>query len=401
MSKRSVVKVVGPLAPFAAGWANELKSRGYTDLSVEGHLRLVAHASRWLAAGGLEAAAFTPERIHEFSTDRKTAGYRSLRTVRAVEPLREYLEAQGVLLPPPAHTPENADERLLDRYRGYLVCERSLVEQVVAIWVRTAARFLADHPGLVAGGTEVGVAEVSAYCVRELARQNGSSARNSAAALRSFLRFLHVEGVVAAPLAQALPPVANRKGAGLPRGVSPATISQLLASCDRRTRLGRRDYAILLLLARLGLRAGEVARMALEDIDWRNGELVVHGKGNRDQRLPLPTDIGAAVAGYLQRGRQRCDRRTVFLRAIAPTVGLSPVGITRVVYSACERAGVPKFGAHRLRHSAATGMLHAGASLIEVGQVLRHATVGTTAIYAKVDFDSLRPLAPSWPGSAA
>lgn len=401
MSKRSVVKVTGPLVPFVVGWANELKSRGYADLSVEAHLRLLAHASRWLAAGGLEAEAFTPERIEEFSTDRKAAGYRSLRTVRAVEPLREYLQAQGVLLPPPAHQPANADERLLDRYQDYLVDERSLVERVVAIWARSAARFLAAHPGLVAGGTEVGVAEISAYCVRELAFQNGSSARNSAAALRSFLRFLHLAGIVAAPLAQAVPSIANRKGAGLPYGVSPATISQLLASCDRRTGLGRRDYAILLLLARLGLRAGEVAGMCLEDIDWTNGELVVHGKGNRDQRLPIPTDVGAAVAGYLQRGRRRCDSRTVFLRAIAPAVGLSPGGITWVVYFACERASVPKFGAHRLRHSAATQMLHAGASLTEVSQVLRHATVSTTAIYAKVDFGSLRPLAPSWPGSAA
>jgi site-specific recombinase XerD len=401
MSKRSVVRVAGPLAPYATGWANELKSRGYTALSVEGHLRLMAHASRWLAAGGLEAGAFTLERTEEFSADRKAAGYSSLHTVRAVEPLREYLEAQGVLLPPPAHEPGNADERLLDRYRSYLVCERSLVEQVVAKWMHSAAQFLADHPGLADGAIEVGMAEVSAFCVRELASQNGSSARNSAAALRSFLRFLHVEGVIAAPLAQAVPAVANRKGAGLPRGVPPTTISQLLVSCDRRTRLGRRDYAILLLLTRLGLRAGEVARMALEDIDWRNGELVVHGKGNRDQRLPLPVDVGAAVAGYLQKGRQRCDTRKVFLRAIAPTIGLSPGGITWVVYSACERACVPKFGAHRLRHSAATEMLRAGASLVEVGQILRHANVGTTAIYAKVDFGSLRPLAPFWPGSAA
>jgi integrase/recombinase XerD len=235
------------------------------------------------------------------------------------------------------------------------------------------------------------VAEVSAFCVRELTLQNGSSARTSAAALRSFLRFLHVEGVVAAPLAQAVPAVANRKGAGLPRGVSPATISRLLASCDRRTRLGRRDYAILLLLSRLGLRAGEVARMALDDIDWHNGEVVVHGKGNRDQRLPLPADVGAAVAGYLQRGRQHCDTRTVFLRAIAPSVGLSPGGITWVVYSACERACVPKFGAHRLRHSAATEMLRAGASLIEVGQILRHATVGTTVIYGCTTLPFERP----------
>ena len=141
MSKRAVVKVAGPLAPFATGRADELKSRGYTDLSVDGHLRLVAHASRWLAAAGLEAEAFTPERIEAFSIDRKAAGYRSLHTVRAVEPLRSYLEAQGVLRPPPVHEPENAEERLLDRYRGYLVRERSLVEQVVATWMRAAAQF--------------------------------------------------------------------------------------------------------------------------------------------------------------------------------------------------------------------------------------------------------------------
>jgi len=275
------------------------------------------------------------------------------------------------------------------------------VDQGVARWAQAAATFLADHPGLAEGGSGVGPAEVSAFCARELPQLGGSSASNLAAALRSLLRFLHVEGLIAAPLAQAVPAVAGRKGTGLPGAVPPATLTRLLASCDRRTGMGRRDYAILLVLARLGLRAGEVARLSLDDVDWVNGEVLVHGKGGRAERLPLPDDVGAAVAGYLRRGRPRADTRAVFLRAIAPADGLTPPGVTWVVYAACGRARVPKIGAHRLRHGAATEMLRAGASLAEVSQVLRHAAVGTTAIYAKVDFVALRPLAQPWPGGAA
>jgi site-specific recombinase XerD len=157
----------------------------------------------------------------------------------------------------------------------------------------------------------------------------------------------------------------------------------------------------MLLLARLGLRAGEVALLSLDDIDWANGELVVHGKGGRDERLPLPHDVGVAVAGYVRRGRPRAETRAVFLRAIAPAVGLTPGGVTSVVYTASDRAGVPRVGAHRLRHGCATEMLAAGASLGEIGQILRHAAVSTTAIYAKVDFVALRPLAQPWPRGAA
>jgi integrase/recombinase XerD len=157
----------------------------------------------------------------------------------------------------------------------------------------------------------------------------------------------------------------------------------------------------LLLLARLGLRAGEVAGLSLDDIDWRAGEVVVHGKAGRDDRLPLPDDVGAAIVGYLQRGRPKTAVRAVFVRAIAPIVALSPPGITWVVYSACERAGLPKVGAHRLRHTLACDVLRSGGSLVEAGEVLRHDLVGTTAIYAKVDFTALAPLALPWPAGAA
>jgi site-specific recombinase XerD len=300
-----------------------------------------------------------------------------------------------------ASQPASAEHLLLDRYRSYLVTERGMVEQGVLSWVRAAERFMADHHGLADGTAGLTGAGVSAFCARELPRRAGSSAKNLAAALRSFLRFLHVEGLIEAPLAQAVPPVSGNNGAGLPRAVSPSTLTALLASCDRRTAKGRRDYAIIVLLARLGLRSGEVARLSLDDIDWGAGEVIVHGKGGRDERLPLPHDVGDALAGYLKQGRPRAETRTVFLRAIAPSVRLTPGGVTSVVYTASERAGVPKVGAHRLRHGCATEMLAAGASLGEIGQVLRHAAVATTAIYAKVDFVALRPLAQPWPRGAA
>ncbi|HTW97827.1 MAG TPA: tyrosine-type recombinase/integrase, partial [Acidimicrobiales bacterium] len=291
-----------------------------------------------------------------------------------------------------------ADEQLLCRYERHLVWDRGLVSQVVARYVETAALFLAAHPGLAAGSTVIGPAQVVAFCSRELPRRSPSVASGLASALRSFLRYLHLNGVLEAPLAQTVPAVARRPRTSLPRGLAPSAIIALLASCDRRSSRGRRDYAILLLLSRLGLRAGEVARLSLDDIDWRAGELTVHGKGGREDRLPLPDDVGAALAGYLRRGRPRTENRTVFLRAIAPLVALSPVGITWVVYSACERAGLAKAGAHRLRHSFACEVLRTGGSLIELGQALRHSLVATSAIYGKVDYAALAPLAQPWPG---
>lgn len=403
MTVLPVVRVSGPFAPYALGFAGWLEGRGYTGLTIAGQLRLMAHVSRWLAGQGLDAAALVPDRVEDFCAARRAGGYRGQRTVRVLAPLVGFLREQGVLLLPPKDEPADAGERLLRRYRGFLLDERGVVEQVASTWTRAAVLVLTAYPGLADGGG-LDAGQVTAFCARELPCRTGSSARDMAAALRSFLRFLHVEGLVDAPLAQAVPPVAGRKGAGLPRGLAPAAIRRLLASCDRRTGIGRRDHAILLLLARLGLRAGEVARLGLDDIDWRAGELVVHGKGGRDERLPLPEDVGAAVAGYLRRGRPRpALTRTVLVRAIAPTVALTATGITWVVYAACDRAGVSRVGAHRLRHSAACDMLRAGASLTEIGQVLRHAdgAVGTTAIYAKADFAALVPLARPWPGGAA
>jgi integrase/recombinase XerD len=245
-------------------------------------------------------------------------------------------------------------------------------------------------------------ADVSVFLARECPRRSVSGARDLVCALRSLLRYLHLAGLIEAPLVWAVPSVADLRDRTLPRGLEPAAVRRLMASCDRRTLVGRRDYAILLLLARLGLRAGEVAAIQLDDVDWRAGELVVRGKGGRQDLLPLPVDVGEALASYLRR-RPTCECRALSLRVTAPRRGLNRSTVGWVVRAACDRAGLARVGAHRLRHTAATEMLRQGASLAEIGQVLRHREQKTTAIYAKVDREALRVLARPWPsqGGAA
>jgi site-specific recombinase XerD len=246
----------------------------------------------------------------------------------------------------------------------------------------------------------VTAAAVSAFVLAEASRRPGTSICSVATALRSLLGFLHVEGLLECSLTGAVPGVGAWRGASLPRPLGPGELRRLLASCDRRRAIGRRDFAILLLLGRIGLRCGEVAGLALEDIDWRAGELVIYGKGRRDDRLPLPADVGEALAGYLRRGRPAdALDRSVFVRALAPHRAMGSRAVSRVVAAAAARAGLDPVRAHRLRHTAATELLRAGATLPEVGQVLRHRRLLSTAIYAKVDERSLRQLARPWPGS--
>jgi site-specific recombinase XerD len=223
-------------------------------------------------------------------------------------------------------------------------------------------------------------------------------------ALRSFFRFLRLQGATATDLAAAVPSVADWRLARVPQWIPAAQVNQILRHCDQQTRVGQRDYTILLLLARLGLRAGEVVGMTLDDLDWEAGDVVVRGKGGRQDRMPLPRDVGQALATYVRHGRPPCLSRRVFICAKAPRRGFSSsVAVCTIVRRALARAGLhpPSTGAHLLRHSLATEMLRRGASLAEIGEILRHRHPDTTAIYAKVDLRALRALAPPWPGGAA
>ena len=242
---------------------------------------------------------------------------------------------------------------------------------------------------------------MTGYVVTQCRGCPPGSAKFLVTALRSVLRFLFLAGHTRCQLASAVPTVAHWGAGSLPRALSPQTVAALLASCDSATLAGRRDRAILVLLARLGLRAGEVAGLELDDLDWAAGQISVRGKGRRRERLPLPVDVGEALVAYLHGGRPRAWSRKVFLRLSAPIEGLTVPAVTTVVYRACARAGLPRAGAHRLRHSAASAMLAGGGTLTEVGQVLRHVRLDTTAIYAKIDQAALRGLARPWPGGAA
>jgi integrase/recombinase XerD len=309
----------------------------------------------------------------------------------------EYLREVGAVPESVPAVAGDAVDELLGRYREYLLLERGLAVRTIVEYQRTARLFLRQRPvGLEL--ERLTAADVSAFLVRECPRRTVAGARHLVACLRPLLRYLHVAGLIEMPLVWAVPGVADQRDRSLPRGLEPAVVARLLASCDRRRMVGRRDYAILLLLVRLGLRAAEVAAIRLEDLDWRRGEVLVRGKGNRHDLLPMPIDVGQAIVSYLQH-RGHSEWPGLFLRVTAPAGPLSNDAVRGVVHDACVRAGVAPVGAHRLRHTAATGMLREGASLPGIAQVLRHREIKTTAIYAKVDRAWLRPLAKPWPGA--
>jgi integrase/recombinase XerD len=389
----SRVRVSGPLAGHAAGFAVFLAEAGYTPLSAANQVRVLAHLSRWMEARGLDAGELTGERLGEFLAARREAGYTCWLSERGLAPLLGYLRSAGVVPQAARPVPCTAADALLERYRVYLVTERGLVASTVGYYLAEARLFLSAGPGL----GRLTAAVVTDYVQQQCRQRSTGQAKVLVTALRSVLRFLHVAGVIAEPLAGAVPAVASWRGGALPRALGWDQVTCLLGSCDQSSVTGRRDLAVLTLLARLGLRACEVAALQLDDIDWRAGELVIRGKGRRAERLPLPADAGAAIAGYLSGGRAPGDCRSVFLSARAPWRGMSADAVKAIVRSACRRAGLAPAGAHRLRHTAATQMLRAGSPLAEVGQVLRHRAAATTAIYAKVDHDALRALALPWP----
>jgi site-specific recombinase XerD len=371
---------------------------------VANRLSQLGQLSRWLERAGLGAGDLTGARAAEFASSRREAGLVTWTSPKSAALPLGYLRALGVVPSPAVGVVDGPVEKLLAEYGRYLLVERRLSQHTVRdAYVPAARLFLEGREG--PGGLaleRLSAADVSVFLVRECPKRSVSGARDLVCALRSLLRYLHLAGLIEAPLVWAVPSVADLRDRTLPRGLEPAAVKKLLASCDRRTLVGRRDFAILLLLARLGLRAGEVVRLGLDDIDWRGGLLLVSGKGGRHDELPLPVDVGEALVSYLRR-RSRCECRALFLRITAPREGLNRSTIGTIVREACTRAGLPRVGAHRLRHTAATEMLRAGASLAEIGQVLRHREQKTTAIYAKVDREALRPLARRWPsqGGAA
>lgn len=400
MDCSSGARVTGPLAAFAPGFRAELAAGGYSLSSAARHLWLMARMSVWLEATRLETGTLTSREVERFLRAHHERGHWFPRSSRGLIPLLTYLRRIGAVLPEQAAVLSPA-EQVLAHFGGYLASERGLRDETIAGYVHAARLFL-DTVGYRHGRDlgQLTPGDVRQFLLAQCQRRSVGSVKCVVSGLRAWLRFLHVEGITAMSLSGSVPAVAGWAGTGLPRAIDSTSAQALVDSCDRRTGKGRRDVAVLLLMSRLGLRVGEVATLALADIDWCSGQIVVRGKANRIDRLPLPVDVGQALADYVQHGRPNVDHQELFLRVLAPHHALTTAAAKSIVYRACARSGLPALSAHRLRHTVASELLRRGAGLPEIGQLLRHRSLASTAIYAKVDDAGLRHLARPWPGAA-
>jgi integrase/recombinase XerD len=299
-------------------------------------------------------------------------------------------------MPRSTTAPGEKVDALVAGFIEYLREQRCVSPLTVDAYSADAQRFLERRGRKGLRGLTAG--DVSRAILGECdGRHAPATVRRHACSLRAFLRYAHLVGLVGGDLSSAAVPVSGRQISLLPLGLTSAQARALLRTCDRRRAVGRRDYAMIVLMLRLGLRANEVATLQLEDFDWRSGQVTVHGKQARTNQLPLPSDVGEAIAGYLQRGRPSTTARAVFIRTMPPPVGVSRSAVSSVVRRASTRAGLEAFGAHRLRHTTACQVLRAGGSLVEIGQLLRHDSLASTARYARVDVDRLRRIARAWP----
>lgn len=396
------VGMTGPIVPFAAGFAAELQSSGYTDHSTRAQLWLAAHLSGWMTDHKIGVFELDTARVGEFVAWRQTTGRTAFRSAKALEPLLRYLRELGAVgLPVRPEPPAGPVEILLDGFRAYLRAERGVTAKTAHDYAAAVRPFLDVLAGVDRIRWETATpAAVTGFILDQCRHRQVRSAQMVVTGMRALLRYLHIHGLIDGALGAAVPKVPDRRPQ-LPRGLQPGQVQALLDSCGQDT-AGRRDYAIMVMLARLGLRAGELAGLRLTDIDWRHGQITVHGKPRRVDTLPLPVDVGHALVGYLRHARPvDAVDRAVFVRVLAPHRGLTPAGVTQVVVAAGMRAGLGAVTAHRLRHSAATAMLQAGTPLAGIGQVLRHQRLATTALYVKTDIVTLRTLARPWPGDLA
>jgi site-specific recombinase XerD len=392
-----------PLELHLRTFATWLTEEGYAQGSVQEKLGLLVDLGKWLGRTDRTVTNLDEQFLEAFAEHRRRVHRVNLKTLqqflahlreRDVVPDRKLVPGRSPL------------DELLSQYERHLRSERGLMVQTISAYLYFVRKFLEERlPKEPIVTQEVKASDISAFVLRHSKGRSVESAHQMTTALRSFFRYLFQKGELPVNLAASVPTVANQRLSTLPRYLSPQEVERVLQACDRGTAVGRRDYAILLLLARLGLRAGEVVALQLEDIHWRAGKILVRGKGRVHDWMPVPVDVGEALASYLRQDRPPCQTRRVFVNARAPRwgfAGSSTVG--NIVRRALRRADLhpaSKGAAHLFRHSLGTFLLRSGATMGEVGEVLRHRDLNTTEIYAKVDFEGLRSLAQPWPMGGA
>ena len=392
---------VGPLASYLDAYLKRIEQAGFLPSSVPMQMYAVARFSSWLDARQIDLRLMDEVTIQQFLKRDPdiTHGGESSPLHRFLTMLREI----GITAPKPAQ-PRNCQERLMDEYQHYLLQERGLAESSLLNYVSFAKQFLSHHFGqsemILSTLAAEDVTKFMQDRVRQLSR---ARAKLLVTALRSFLRYLRHQDQISVDLAGCVPPVAFWSLSTVPKFLPAGTVQRVLNQCERETAEGERNYAILLMLSRLGLRACEIVALRLDDIDWENGLLTIRCKGGRWAQLPMPTDVGEAIAIYVRSGRPRTQCRRVFLRHRAPIRGFAhSITVSTIVRRALIRGGIDSIrkGAHLFRHTLATDLLRQGASLDEIGELLRHRSPNTTAVYAKVDLIALRTLALPWLGGA-
>lgn len=391
----------GPLSAHLDAYAAAVAEQGYTHDSIRQQIVAIADFSRWLKQKHILVQALDRKVVDRFLRLRRRQQRVRRGDPKTLARLLAMLCQQGVVKQQPP-VADNARARISNEFRCYLLQERGLSPATLLNYLPVVEQFLAERfhnktPNLAM----LRAPHITGFVLRYARQLSPVRAGLMVTALRSFFRYLRHRGAITTDLAGCVPAVPVWSLSTLPRFLPATTVERILSCCDRTTSVGRRNHAILLLLARLGVRAGEVVGLSLDDIDWSTGQITIRGKGGKAAQLPLAADVGAALAGYLRHDRPRSTARRVFLRHRAPLVGLGNSStISSLVRRALERAGVESAhtGAHVLRHSLATSLLRQGGSLDEIGELLRHQSPNTTAIYAKVDVTALHTLALRWPG---
>lgn len=390
---------VGPLAAHVEGFRSFALAWGYTPATTGVLVTQMRSMSAWMLDAGHDVGAVSETLVAAYRAWLPGSGRRRVPTPGEFRALLAYCRQLGLAPQAPA-TPTDAIDALLDSYRAWLRDQRGLSMATILGYSGTARLFLRSLPATDTGPCLDAVTgrEVNAFLLSARDRLATGSVKTRVNHVRAFLRFAHLQGWIGRDLGQAVPPVAGWTHTSVPASLSRAQVQTLIDSCDITDGTQVRDRAILLLLARLGLRSIEIARLELEDIDWRAGQVTIHGKGRRRDVLPLPDDVGTALVAYLRQARHPNGAcRRVFVMQRSPRGPIPADLVHDVVRRACRRSGLPVVGAHRLRHSLATSMLAAGVPLVDISQVLRHADIATTLIYAKVDTGALGQLARPWP----